>query len=893
MGESKTPVHLSTCGPPLREAPFSLCCFLENLPTSASVFFSRQTKTGTFDVMARITTSCSLLKADVGFAAGPCQFDGLVRNFSIVTMQNDDALVFERSGNLLNQHAGETWKCGFYGNSSTFKIHTEEMLDAHLGFANGRPGESVHLTWPMVTSSSGVNILAPNGTTLVHIDQTNNATVLNSNRVSYLGIVNSAVTIEIPDAQDADNGTYVLSTSKTRIGRTLVIRHSPEVPVIKFNNDWKNASNILTGSLACLSKSLSVAPPFFGASLAYTWFIPDPADDAGYQASPSNQTLLVSGLDCNQRTQLPVYCIVTEGDLTSESDAAYVSNKCGNTFQEDFRKQGFVIAMIVLAVLLIFTIVISLVLGRQRIRKCWKRTAKRCGKCCSAYCAGSSSDTDSDLEGFLGGERAGHRLGGGRRRREILDLVGNNNGDSGTGLEDGLGRTSERLDFQQQLQIALEESRQASENLPPDLPPRPNQATDGDQVAGNSNDGHGSLPSLSPEMVQIPPLLDSDDEDEDGLSGAVGSGSGNKDDRAVLKEVETLLTNHHRHLRSEVVTLEISRDNIVENVLAYYSDENVALSRITVKMLDESGLDCGGVTSDMFTTFWDQVRERYFQGCEAVVPFLHAHRFSEDITFRTLGRILSHTLAVTREFPLPMCKAAIIGMIYDTTEVAEETIIEDFMYFLDEVDRKLVMDALKDVDSLSPEQTDEVRSIFERFDYAVVSLKPETFKYHLTLLARNVVCIRPRPLLEMMRSGLPEAHFTHFWSRFHLHTLDVMFRALEPTPDRVVARLDTEKSHDDLSRNERKVFNYLKDFVKEMPQMELLEFLHFVTGSKSTPRSRIIIDFTHESGLKRIPMAHTCSNMIVLPDTYKDYDTFRSEFKHVLASEEAYTMNMA
>jgi len=278
------------------------------------------------------------------------------------------------------------------------------------------------------------------------------------------------------------------------------------------------------------------------------------------------------------------------------------------------------------------------------------------------------------------------------------------------------------------------------------------------------------------------------------------------------------------------------------------------------------------------------------QGSDSVVPFLPAHRFAEDTTYRTLGRILSHTVAVTREFPLPICRAAIIGMIYDTTEVAEETILNDFMMFLDEIDRELVRQALQNFESLTSEQTNALMTIFERFDYGAV-IKAETFMSNVTLMARNVVCIRPRPLLEKMRSGLPEEHLTHFWSRFHLNTLDVMFRALKPTPERVISRLRTTKEHRDLSRDERRVLGFLKDFIKEMTDLEVESFLHFLTGSKSTPREKIMIEFTRTSGLQRRPIAHTCSNLMELPATYNSYGVFKTEFKNLLASDEAFTMN--
>ena len=353
----------------------------------------------------------------------------------------------------------------------------------------------------------------------------------------------------------------------------------------------------------------------------------------------------------------------------------------------------------------------------------------------------------------------------------------------------------------------------------------------------------------------------------------------------------SVLEENHTHLKREAVHIEVKRGMILDSLLGFYSEECVALSRVSVKMLDENGLDCGGVTADMFTTFWDRAREQFFLGCDAVVPFLPNHRIGEDTTFRVLGRILSHTVAVMKEIPIPMAKSAFVGMIYNTTDVAEEVVLEDFLLFLDAHDRRLVTSAISGYDNLEKSQQEEISTIFERFEYGAV-LKKDNFIYHLKQMARHVVLLRPRTLLENMRTGLPAPHLEHFWSRFHLDSLTVLFRALQPTPERIINRIKTVKSYEDLSIKERRVLRFLRNFIKEISYVELETFLHFITGKKTTPRSPINIEFTDEKGFKRMPKAHTCSNMMELPDSYDSYEKFKSEFKHLLASPEALTMTM-
>lgn len=317
----------------------------------------------------------------------------------------------------------------------------------------------------------------------------------------------------------------------------------------------------------------------------------------------------------------------------------------------------------------------------------------------------------------------------------------------------------------------------------------------------------------------------------------------------------------------------------------------MALSQVQVQMIGEEGLDYGGVAYDMYTTFWYRVQEDYFLGSDRVVPHLLPHKMADEHKYRILGRILSHSIAVLKSFPIPMCKSAIIAMIFETTDVSQETILEDFLYFLDEIDRRLVTTAIYGFSNLTNDEKTELGTIFERYDYAVV-LTESNFHQHLAQLARHVVCVRPKTLLDKMRSGIPQVHMQHFWSFLHQDLLTILFQALQPTASRVIARLKTEDDHEASSRQVR-VLNYLKGFLRETSQVELETFLVFVTGKKSMPRQPITIAFTTERGTLRTPRAHTCSSMMELPETYESYDTFRSEFKHLLASDEAQTMTMA
>ena len=101
-----------------------------------------------------------------------------------------------------------------------------------------------------------------------------------------------------------------------------------------FGNDWKNESNVMSGTLVCYARPMSAAPLYYAPNLTFIWIAPLPEDGATYSAISNNEIMQISGLDCTKGKQLPVYCRASEEGLEGEAFAGYPSNKCG-TLKED------------------------------------------------------------------------------------------------------------------------------------------------------------------------------------------------------------------------------------------------------------------------------------------------------------------------------------------------------------------------------------------------------------------------------------------------------------------------------------------------------------------------------------------------------------------------------
>ncbi|CAC5358604.1 unnamed protein product [Mytilus coruscus] len=96
--------------------------------------------------------------------------------------------------------------------------------------------------------------------------------------------------------------------------------------------------------------------------------------------------------------------------------------------------------------------------------------------------------------------------------------------------------------------------------------------------------------------------------------------------------------------------LKIRRNNIIKDVLQYYEDPTILNFKIKVIFEGEIGEDLGGLTRDMFSSFWKKACQEFFRGEDSVVPSLPIHRRREaaDI-FAAIGRVLCHMIGVFDE----------------------------------------------------------------------------------------------------------------------------------------------------------------------------------------------------------------------------------------------------
>ncbi|KAK3601252.1 hypothetical protein CHS0354_040431 [Potamilus streckersoni] len=354
-------------------------------------------------------------------------------------------------------------------------------------------------------------------------------------------------------------------------------------------------------------------------------------------------------------------------------------------------------------------------------------------------------------------------------------------------------------------------------------------------------------------------------------------------------EAKSNLKRLHSMLKHPPQMLKVRRSQIVTDVLGLFEDSSTGTQLISTRFIDEDGVDGGGVTREMLTVFWNEVKERYFHGNEAFVPHLRPERLSEKKDFVTLGRIFSLSTATLQSIPIQICRSTLMVIIYDTCDVNPDTLLEDFLLFLDYEDRELLKSSLNSFDNMGEEDKDKLQEFFIKFGMGIIP-RAKTLRQHVINLAQNELCIKPKFFCENMRKGIPQKHMTIFWMQMTLEHLGHLYEAFLISAENIWPKIRCE-TWPLRNLNEIRVYGYLSDLIQDLEEETLLSFVQFVTADRKIPSTFITIGFSDTQGITRCPVASTCAYRLDIPVSYRSFEEFKTEFMMVLNSDEAKTFS--
>ena len=94
-----------------------------------------------------------------------------------------------------------------------------------------------------------------------------------------------------------------------------------------------------------------------------------------------------------------------------------------------------------------------------------------------------------------------------------------------------------------------------------------------------------------------------------------------------------------------------------------------------------------------------------------------------------------------------------------------------------------------------------------------------------------------------------------------------------------------------LNAGEKRILEFLKQFIGNISNEEVGHFLRFVTGSSVCSTKKIQKTFNRASGFACCPIAHICAFTLELSTDHANYMQFSSEMRAVLSDKSSWFMD--
>ena len=321
-----------------------------------------------------------------------------------------------------------------------------------------------------------------------------------------------------------------------------------------------------------------------------------------------------------------------------------------------------------------------------------------------------------------------------------------------------------------------------------------------------------------------------------------------------------------------------------------YDECTILDYKLNVKFDGESGLDFGGLTTDLFTSFWDAAFEAYFEGDTVKVPFVRPQQQLESRpVFEKLGRILYHGWLLTNQIPVRFCEASFVTLVHGEDAVDEHTLETSFLLYLSQFERDVLTQALS-TSELASFQEDAILGVYQQYDMTCIPAKtPEQLRNHVITMARSQFVYKPMSTLMWMKNGIAGEKITTLQGLLPVNKIKKLYQALIPSRQKVLAKITYPE---DLKPEESRVLSYLRNYIGTLDENLLDKFCRFVTGSPSAPQMPIHVGFNSTTGVRRFPSSSTCSSTLHLSTSYLSFTEFKKEFNVVLIENTSFEMGV-
>ena len=271
--------------------------------------------------------------------------------------------------------------------------------------------------------------------------------------------------------------------------------------------------------------------------------------------------------------------------------------------------------------------------------------------------------------------------------------------------------------------------------------------------------------------------------------------------------------------------------------------------------------DSGGVSRDMFSAFWETAYCRFFEGACLLMPNLHAT--TDMSVLPLLGRIISHGFLVSGYMPIRVafpCMASIL--LGPMTDFSSLLLIEAFSESLCSYEAGIIKEALE-TSTFSTDLQTKIVTILSQFGSRVCPSTSAHLRVQLLNVGKYEFLIKPMAAISSIHIGICDEE-KQFWRKFSVNELHSLYLSLSATAVKLLNIIDEPVES---NSNQARIFNYLLQYIGNLRNDEVRQFLHFTTGSSVLLAERISV-FNVQSGLFRYPIGRTCACTLELPSTY-------------------------
>ena len=323
----------------------------------------------------------------------------------------------------------------------------------------------------------------------------------------------------------------------------------------------------------------------------------------------------------------------------------------------------------------------------------------------------------------------------------------------------------------------------------------------------------------------------------------------------------------------------IDRKNVFQDVMGLFAqDEVLDEYPLRIKFNGELGYDCGGVCRDMFSAYWDEAYQLFFDGSSLLVPALHLNVNMSALP--CLGTVLSHGYILCGFLPtriaFPVLASILLG---STVEIPNDILVKSFAESLSCFEANIIKEALGSSNGeFSAKMKAKLISVLSRYGCRVCPT-PQTLLSQLVNLAKLEFQAKPMAAVCNISNGIP-SNEKPFWHSYSVKEFYSLYLSLDATPEKVLMNLE-EPTLD--NESQARVFTYLQQFIGNMKNDELRRFLRFVTGTSVLLSGGISVSFNGSSGY---PLGRTCSCLLELSSKYISYLDFEREMHAILSDDE-------